>query len=479
MEYSMLIAFFWSVVGVAAALKTLVPPDFYRFLEDLRRKILHRWSLYHSITISDRSGAGSNDLYTYAALYSSSLKNRADALTAECPRNAKKLTFTIATGQQVFDEFRGARIVWELQTIVSEQMYRREEQRFLHLTVPKADRDLVPDYLAFVMERGREIEKLGCEKELHTNIYESWESIPFNPPPTFDTIAMDPDYKALLMEDLTRFMKGKDFYAGVGRAWKRGYLLYGPPGTGKSSLIGAMSNFTGYDVYDLELTKVRSNQELRQLLIHVKDRAIVVVEDIDCSIPIENRRRNKKKKKNKDKEDEGNISKIQKRRRRRRERALDPEDQGVTLSGLLNFTDGLWSSCGSERIFVFTTNFVKRLDAALLRPGRMDMHIHMSYCSFAAFRSLAATYLKIEDHELYPAIEGLIASVKMTPASAVETLLRHGQDHTAALENVVKTLADKVSQGDDLNDSEDEEDDSILCSSGSDGDSDNDDNNQD
>ncbi|XP_024535924.1 uncharacterized protein LOC9630123 [Selaginella moellendorffii] len=121
------------------------------------------------------------------------------------------------------------------------------------------------------------------------NIYDWWESIPLNPPATFDTIGMDPDYKALLMGDLAKFTKGKDFYASVGRAWKRGYLLYGPPGTGKSSLIGAMSNFTGYDVYDLELTKVQNNQNLWQLLIHIKERAIVVVDDIDCSIPIENR----------------------------------------------------------------------------------------------------------------------------------------------------------------------------------------------
>ena len=52
-----------------------------------------------------------------------------------------------------------------------------------------------------------------------------------------------------------------------------------------------------------------------------------------------------------------------------------------TLSGLLNMIDGLWSSCGDERIIVFTTNHKDRLDPALLRPGRMDLHVHMSYCT--------------------------------------------------------------------------------------------------
>ncbi|KAI5319629.1 hypothetical protein L3X38_039337 [Prunus dulcis] len=39
-----------------------------------------------------------------------------------------------------------------------------------------------------------------------------------------------------------------------------------------------------------------------------------------------------------------------------------------TLSGLLNFMDGLWSSCGDERIIVFTTNHKDDDDdAALVR----------------------------------------------------------------------------------------------------------------
>ncbi|KAJ6367141.1 hypothetical protein OIU77_003506 [Salix suchowensis] len=53
----------------------------------------------------------------------------------------------------------------------------------------------------------------------------------------------------------------------------------------------------------------------------------------------------------------------------------------TVLSGLLNFIDGLWSSCGDERIIVFTTGHKENPDPALLRPGRMDMHIHMSYCT--------------------------------------------------------------------------------------------------
>ncbi|CAH9107101.1 unnamed protein product, partial [Cuscuta epithymum] len=119
-----------------------------------------------------------------------------------------------------------------------------------------------------------------------------------------------------------------------------------------------MANYLEFDIYDLDLTAVRTNCELKNILLSTGNRSILVVEDIDCSGTITNRIANQqalcnppKKSKNRD---------------------------AVTLSGLLNFIDGLWSSCGDERIIIFTTNHKERLDPALLRPGRMDVHIHMS-----------------------------------------------------------------------------------------------------
>ena len=96
-----------------------------------------------------------------------------------------------------------------------------------------------------------------------------------------------------------------------------------------------------------------------------------------------------------------------------------------TLSGLLNIIDGLWSSCGEERIIVLTTNDKDKLDPALLRPGRMDVHVPISYCTIDGFKLLATNYLKIEgDHQLYRQIEGLLKNVEVTPAEIAEELLK-------------------------------------------------------
>lgn len=94
------------------------------------------------------------------------------------------------------------------------------------------------------------------------------------------------------------------------------------------------------------------------------------------------------------------------------------------MSGFLNFIDGLWSSCGDERIIIFTTNRKDKLDPALLRPGRMDVHINMSYCTPCGFQLLASNYLGITEHKLFEEIEDLIREVEITPAEVAEQLLK-------------------------------------------------------
>uniref|UniRef100_A0A0A9GBV9 Uncharacterized protein n=1 Tax=Arundo donax TaxID=35708 RepID=A0A0A9GBV9_ARUDO len=95
-------------------------------------------------------------------------------------------------------------------------------------------------------------------------------------------------------------------------------------------------------------------------------------------------------------------------------------DQKVTLSGLLNFIDWLWSTNGEERIIVFTTNYKERLDPALLRPGRMDMHVHMGYCGWEAFKTLAKNYFLVDDHAMFPEIQELLAEVDGVEDAAAE-----------------------------------------------------------
>lgn len=313
-----------------------------------------------------------------------------------------------------------------------------DEKRCFILKVHKKDKDLVLlPYLEHIMEHAMEIRRLNRDRLLYTNTkgmsWESrsqpWESVPFKHPSTFETLALDPPRKQQIMTDLQAFAKGEEFYRKTGRAWKRGYLLYGPPGTGKSSMIAAMANFLGYDIYDLELTEVQTNAELRKLLIRTTNKSIIVIEDIDCSLNLTNRS-SKKRKRDSKAMDPGSFEMP----------PAEEQPDSMTLSGLLNFTDGLWSCCGSERIFVFTTNHIERLDPALLRSGRMDMHIHMSFCTFPAFKILVANYLGLEDHHLYLDAEQVIDAAHMTPADVSEILVKYRENPNLAMEELVAEL---------------------------------------
>ncbi|CAI0399143.1 unnamed protein product [Linum tenue] len=223
-------------------------------------------------------------------------------------------------------------------------------------------------------------------------------------------MGLDPAKKKDIIDDLVTFTESREFYSRIGKAWKRGYLLYGPPGTGKSTMIAAMANLLNYDVYDLELTATTS-------------KSIIVIEDIDCSLDLTGQRK-KNQKWLSDEERDGK----QTEKEIGGGRSVGGGSSRVTLSGLLNFIDGLWSACGGERLIVFTTNYVEKLDPALIRRGRMDKHIELSYCSFEAFKVLARNYLKLDeeegdDHPMFATVERLMKEMKITPADVAENLM--------------------------------------------------------
>lgn len=311
------------------------------------------------------------------------------------------------------------------------------------LKLPKRHRlTLLKPYLDHVTSRAEEFERVSRERRLFTNnghgSFESgWSSVPFRHPSTFETLALEPELKKQLTDDLKAFSDGKEFYHNIGRAWKRGYLLYGPPGSGKSSLIAAMSNLLCYDVYDLELSKVSDNSELRALLIQTTNRSIIVIEDIDCSIDLTGDRLSKTTRRHSPKVKRGGGC------GGGGEGAED--DRRVTLSGLLNFTDGLWSCCGEERLIVFTTNHRDQVDPALVRCGRMDVHVSLGMCGMHAFKALVKNYLGVRSHVLFDVVGSCIRSGgSLTPAHIGEILLRNRKEADVAIKAVISAMQAKI-----------------------------------
>jgi len=380
-----------------------------------------------------------SEAYTAIQTYLSSRSSKqAKRLKADIAKNSKSLALRMDDHEEVADEFQGLKLWWASGKDVSNtpSYWTPEEKRYYRLTFHKRHRDLIlGPYLDHVLKEGKAIQERNRQRKLYTNSESKWSHVVLKHPASFQTIAMDPEKKKEIMEDLITFSKAEEFYESVGRAWKRGYLLYGPPGTGKSTMIAAMANLLGYDLYDLELTSVKNNTELRKLLMEVSSKSIILIEDIDCSLDLTGQRKKKKKEKAKAEEKKDPTKKPEKEKK-------DTEASQVTLSGLLNFIDGLWSACGGERLIVFTTNYVEKLDPALIRRGRMDKHIELSYCRFEVFKGLAKNYLKTDSHPLFGRIGELLEETNMSPADVAEHLMPKtaSGDPTVRLESLIEGL---------------------------------------
>ncbi|XP_012474216.1 AAA-ATPase At5g57480 [Gossypium raimondii] len=450
---------FASLLGVLAFCQSLLqlifPPQLRFLCLKFFNRIFHLFSSYCYFDITEIDGVNTNELYNAVQLYLSSFVSiNGSRLSLTRALNSSAITFGLSNNDCIVDTFSGVTVLWE-HVVIQRQSQTfswrplPEEKRGFTLRIKKKNKSLILDsYLDYIMERSNEIRRKNQDRLLYTNSRggsldsrgHPWESVPFKHPSTFDTLAMHPQKKQEIMDDLEDFANGQSFYQKTGRAWKRGYLLYGPPGTGKSSMIAAMANYLSYDIYDLELTEVHNNSELRTLLMKTSSKSIIVIEDIDCSVNLTNRKKNNKRNYCDPEVRCGSGS------------ACGGEDGGnsITLSGLLNFTDGLWSCCGSERIFVFTTNHIEKLDPALLRSGRMDMHIYMSYCSYPALKILLKNYLGYEesdlDYHVLKELSDVVDKAEMTPADISEVLIKnrnYKQKAVTELLEAMKTRADR------------------------------------
>uniref|UniRef100_A0A1E5WGS7 AAA-ATPase n=1 Tax=Dichanthelium oligosanthes TaxID=888268 RepID=A0A1E5WGS7_9POAL len=297
-------------------------------------------------------------------------------------------------GDSMTDVFEGVQFTWA--SIAGDGRHGALSES-LELSFDAEHTDMaLGRYVPFITASVEEAQRQDRALRIYMNEGSGWRGMSHHHPATFDTLAMDPELKQSVLADLDRFLKRREYYRRIGKAWKRGYLLYGPPGTGKSSLVAAMANYLRFNLYDLDLSKVDSNSTLQWLLTSMPDKSLLVIEDIDCCF----------------------------------DAAASRKD--VKAPKPVSYT----------HLDVYKRQVKDRLDPALLRPGRMDMHVYMGYCGWEAFKTLARNYFLLDDHQLFPEIQALLAEVEVTPAAVSEMLLR-SEDADAALQGLAKFLGEK------------------------------------
>jgi mitochondrial chaperone BCS1 len=206
------------------------------------------------------------------------------------------------------------------------------------------------------------------------------------------TVVTDDDRLTCLAGDLRRFRAAQSWYADRGIPWRRGYLLYGPPGTGKSSAIRAIASDLGLDIAMLDVgRRGLSDDGLRDALMTAPRGAILAIEDIDAVF----------------------------------HDRTGSDHVGVSFSGLLNAIDGVAAQEG--RALIMTTNHRERLDPALIRPGRADLHVELGLIGADAATRLFARFFPGDDAAA-AAFHAALTGHRCTPAALQGWLLAHADD---------------------------------------------------
>ncbi len=198
------------------------------------------------------------------------------------------------------------------------------------------------------------------------------------------SVFVDADVKERLVQRFRWFLGAEDWHAARGIPWKLGVVLYGPPGTGKTSLIHALASDFAFNI-----KYVKSLHGLGQAFLSGQRNDLFVIEDIDAIA--------------------GGLN---------RESAHEGEGARASpLHEVLNAMDGMQTPDGLK--FIVTTNHLRKLDPAIVRPGRIDDVIEIGPLSLESARAMFRAFY---------GREGITAYAPQTGASLQRLFSTHDAD---------------------------------------------------
>jgi SpoVK/Ycf46/Vps4 family AAA+-type ATPase len=130
-----------------------------------------------------------------------------------------------------------------------------------------------------------------------------------------------------------------------------------------------------------------------------------------------------------------NSDKKKKKKKDKNEKKDESKDE-LTLSFLLNLLDGVLETPG--RIIIMTSNYPKRLDKALVRPGRIDINLHFDMADIDMIKEMLSHFYDITMDELNNLELKLNDKInkKYTPAEVISILCNNYNNYENAIQQI-------------------------------------------
>jgi hypothetical protein len=220
------------------------------------------------------------------------------------------------------------------------------------------------------------------------------------------------EQKANLLAAINAFKCGQMYPDGISIDNKLTILAHGPPGTGKSTVAAAIAKALRRSLTILNLATMNYG-ELRKCLTESVEKTVLLFDELDRLIE-DNREMAAREDK------QGYVN-------------LDLDKQRITLPLLLSLLDGIYSADG--RVIVMTTNNIDKIDASIIRAVRVDLRLHMSYCTRGMLESIMAPFYKnsVADFDAILA-NAAIVEMQYTPCEIISMCREYIDDLPRILE---------------------------------------------
>ena len=277
-------------------------------------------------------------------------------------------------------------------------------QPFENLTLCCAGRNQLRFLARMVEEAKQEAMRESKDKlAIFTSFANEWRLFG-NPAKTrpLDSVILQDGICQRIINDITEFLASSEWYHHRGIPFRRGYLLYGPPGTGKTSFIHALASHLNMSISIMNFGQTAIGADrISHLFNNLPERTILLLEDVD--------------------------------------RISDAMQTKSSPSALLNALDGVAASEG--RIIFMTTNFVEKLDAALVRPGRIDVKYYIGNANGKQAERMFLRFFPTEQETAQSFRQLVDGSQKeISPATIQAHLIMHKNNAVDALQSLKTEL---------------------------------------